>query len=212
MIANRETFRRRVANRRPNEAGLTLIELLLSITLLAILAGFLAGGLSVGRRAFSADRVSADGSEKRAALQTLSDLIGSALPVRSTTPVAGMMFDGRQEALSFLALSEGRALAGGVYQIVLHRNGNELTADVTAWAVGSKQDGRGPPRTQVVLLRGVREVRLRYFGNPAAADARKWLSSWEHADRLPELVSIDIEFEDQPQNQPSTLITALRQG
>ena len=34
--------------RRPGEQGLTLIELLLSLAILAVLTGFLAGGLAIG--------------------------------------------------------------------------------------------------------------------------------------------------------------------
>ena len=53
----------RVAARRSAEQGLTLIELLLSLAILAILTGFLAGGLSMARQAFDADRASEIGSE-----------------------------------------------------------------------------------------------------------------------------------------------------
>ena len=53
----------RIAARRRGEQGLTLIELLLSLAILAILTGFLAGGLSMSRRAFATDRASEIGSE-----------------------------------------------------------------------------------------------------------------------------------------------------
>ena len=43
----------RVAARRSAEQGLTLIELLLSLAILAILTGFLAGGLSMARQALA---------------------------------------------------------------------------------------------------------------------------------------------------------------
>ena len=72
----------RVAGRRRGEQGLTLIELLLSLAILAILTGFLAGGLSMARQAFGADRASEIGSETSAAIQTVAALVGSALPVR----------------------------------------------------------------------------------------------------------------------------------
>ena len=79
----------RVAARRSAEQGLTLIELLLSLAILAILTGFLAGGLSMARQAFGADRASEIGSETSAAIQTVAALVGSALPVR---------FDGKHKA------------------------------------------------------------------------------------------------------------------
>src|SRR3569833_1378303 len=70
----------RVAARRRSEQGLTLIELLLSLAILAILTGFLAGGLSMARQAFAADRASEIGSETSAAIQTVAALLRSALP------------------------------------------------------------------------------------------------------------------------------------
>jgi general secretion pathway protein J len=213
MTAGRQRRRRRIANRRPNEKGLTLIELLLSITLLAILTGFLAGGVSLARGAFSADQVSERRRVNHAAIQSLSDLLGAALPIRSTTApqAASVMFDGGQDRLAFLVLSEGRALTGGVYKVVLRRNGDELTADFTPFAVAGKQDDGRPP-THVVLLRGVRGLRIGYFGNPAATNEKKWLRAWDHAECLPDLISINVEFEERSQSQPIALVTALRQG
>jgi general secretion pathway protein J len=59
----------RIAARRQGEQGLTLIELLLSLAILAVLTGFLAGGLSMARRAFATDRAREIGSETSAAVQ-----------------------------------------------------------------------------------------------------------------------------------------------
>ena len=89
----------RVAARRSGEQGLTLIELLLSLAILAILTGFLAGGLSMARQAFGADRASEIGSETSAAIQTVAALVGSALPVRAdgAGPKDAIGRDGRYE-------------------------------------------------------------------------------------------------------------------
>ena len=78
-VRNRRSPRCR---RRRGEQGLTLIELLLSLAILAILTGFLAGGLSMARQAFGADRASEISSETSAAIQTVAALVGSALPAR----------------------------------------------------------------------------------------------------------------------------------
>jgi general secretion pathway protein J len=87
-----------------------MIELLLSLAILVVLTGFLAGGLSMGRRAFDADRANGIGGETDAAIQVISTLIGSALPVPANTgeQVTSIVYDGRQETMSFVGLSEGR--------------------------------------------------------------------------------------------------------
>jgi general secretion pathway protein J len=212
-LAARDRVHFRVRRRRTCEQGLTLIELLLSLAILAILTGFLAGGLSMARRAFDADRSSEIGSETNAAIQTISGLIGSALPVRVNDggQKVTIRFVGRQEALSFVGLSEGRSLRGGPQKIMLRRSGGELIVDFTALTGIQSKDTPEPSPTRVVALSGVREIRLGYFGRPDPAAAPAWHADWVRTELLPDLVSIRIEFEDERRNEPP-IIVALRQG
>jgi prepilin-type N-terminal cleavage/methylation domain-containing protein len=203
----------RVAARRRGEQGLTLIELLLSLAILAILTGFLAGGLSMARQAFGADRASEIGSETSAAIQTVAALVGSALPVRfdATGPKDAIGFDGRGEAISFVGLSEGRSLRGGPHKIVLRRSGGDIVADFVALSGARSKENSEPPATRVVVLSGVREIRIGYFGTAAPKVKPAWRADWVRAERLPDLVSIRIEFEDERRNEPAVVV-ALRQG
>jgi general secretion pathway protein J len=204
---------RRVAARRRGEQGLSLIELLLSLAILAVLTGFLAGGLSMARRAFGADRASEIGSETSAAIQTVAALVGSALPVRfdGAGSKGAMGFDGRGEVISFVGLSEGRSLRGGPHKIVLRRSGGDIVADFTAFTWARSKEKPEPASTRVVVLSGVREIRIEYFGTVDAKIKPAWRADWVRAERLPDLVSIRIEFEDERRNEPATIV-ALRQG
>src|SRR5258705_4787147 len=187
------------ARRRRGEQGLTLIELLLSLAILAILTGFLAGGLSIARRAFATDRASEIGSETSAAIQTVAALVGSALPVRfdGAGPKDAIGFDGRSEGISFVGLSEGRSLRGGPHKIVLRRSGREVVVDFVPFTGARLKENSDPAPTRVVVLSGVREIRIGYFGtlNPKVTPA--WRADWFRAERLPDLVSIRIGFEDE---------------
>jgi prepilin-type N-terminal cleavage/methylation domain-containing protein len=227
----------RVAARRSGEQGLTLIELLLSLAILAILTGFLAGGLSMARQAFGADRASEIGSETSAAIQTVAALVRSALPAQtdgadqkdaaSPKGASGSKdasspkdapsqkdssgFEGRGEAIAFVGLSEGRSLRGGPHKIVLRRSGNDLVADFIPFNRTRSKDTPEPAATRVVVLSGVREIRIGYFGSLDARVKPAWRSDWLRAERLPDLVSIRIEFEDERRNEPAVVV-ALRQG
>lgn len=203
----------RAARRRPGEQGLTLIELLLSLAILVVLTGFLAGGLSMGRRAFDADRANEIGSETDAAIQSVSSLIASALSVRVSTSSQkpGIIFDGRRETLVFVGLSEGRSLRGGPHKIGLRRSGGDLVVDVATTAGETAKDAPQPPPTRVVVLSGVREVSFSYFGRMDPSGVPAWRTDWSRLERLPDLVSIRIEFEDERRNEPATIV-AFRQG
>jgi general secretion pathway protein J len=212
-IPSRDKRHARAARDRSGEQGLTMIELLLSLAILVVLMGFLSAGLSMGRRAFDADRVSAIGSETDAAIQVVSSLIGSALPEPANVgdQASNVEFDGRQETMLFVGLSEGRSLRGGPHKISLRRNGGDLVVDVIAPAVGAKTDALEPLPPGVVVLRGVREIRFGYFGriNPSAVPG--WRTDWFRSEHLPDLVSIRIDFEDERRNEPATIV-ALHQG
>ena len=203
----------RAGRRRRGEQGLSLIELLLALAILAVLTGFLAGGLSIGRRAFDADRASGVSGETDAAIQAISSLIASALPVPASTATAksGIVFDGRQATLSFMGLSEGRALRGGPHMIRLRRSGVDLVVDVVGSAAEAAGDAAGLTPTRVIALSGVRDIRFSYFGSTKPAEPPGWQAQWFRAERLPDLVSIQIDFEDARRNEPARII-ALRQG
>ena len=211
MIITRHNRRwMRAAHRRCGEQGLTLIELLLALAILAVLTGFLAGGLSIGRRAFVADRSSEIRGETDGAIQAVSSLIASALPVPAT-PNTGIVFDGRQVSLTFVGLSEGRALRGGPHTIVLRRSGGDLVVDMVRSSPEAVGSAAVPPSTRVVALSGVRDVRFSYFGSMKPAEPPGWQAQWFRAERLPDLVSIQIDFDDPLRNEPARII-ALRQG
>jgi len=195
---------RRPMRLRAAEQGLTLIELLVSMAILALLVGCIVGGLSIGRRAFDSDQANGNDARADAAIQSLRNLLASALPYPIDEKNSAV-FEGSEEKIRFVALSEGRALRGGAYGVDLRRVGDELVLKIARRPEGPKQ-GKSPVST-VVVLRGVRAVHFGYFG---ASGQGVWQTEW-NSQALPNLVSIIVDFEDGRTSGPRAVV-ALRQG
>ncbi|MBK3665372.1 prepilin-type N-terminal cleavage/methylation domain-containing protein [Bradyrhizobium diazoefficiens] len=195
---------RRPMRFRAAEQGLTLVELLVSMAILALLAGCIVGGLSMGRRAFDADQANGNDARADAAIQSLLNLVASALPYPIDDKNSAV-FEGSEEKIRFVVLSEGRALRGGAYGVDLRHVGGELVLTIARRPQGPKQSK--PPISTVVVLRGVRAVHFEYFG---ASGQAVWQTEW-HSQALPNLVSILVDFEDGRRSGPRAVI-ALRQG
>lgn len=191
--------------RRRSEAGLTVIELLISLMLLVVITGFLAGGVAMGRRAFAAERSAATEEETAAALDALAGLVGAALP----TPALGgrINFDGGSDALAFVGLSAGHALPGGPLGFRIRRNGGELEVEVLATPDGAPL----PQPIRSVALREIASLQFSYFGRPAPGAAAAWQGEWRVSDHLPDLIAIRVGFVDPRRDRPA-LVVALRQG
>ena len=102
-------------------------------------------------------------------------------------------------------------MRGGPHKIVLRRSGNDIVADFTPLNGARSKENPEPAATRVVVLSGVREIRIGYFGAADAKTKSAWRADWTRAERLPDLVSIRIEFEDERRNEPAVVV-ALRQG
>src|SRR5262245_49759242 len=113
----------RLPRRRKAEAGLTLIELLISLMLLMTITGFLGGGLMIARRAFAPAQSAATEAANASALDSLRDLIATAIPTK-IGPGSQVAFEGGPDNLAFIGLSAGHALPGGPVAIRIFRNGS----------------------------------------------------------------------------------------
>ena len=102
-------------------------------------------------------------------------------------------------------------MRGGPHKIVLRRSGGDIVADFVALNGARSKENPEPAATRVVVLSGVREIRIGYFGTVDAKVKPAWRAEWVRAERLPDLVSIRIEFEDERRNEPAVVV-ALRQG
>jgi general secretion pathway protein J len=194
----------RLYRQRPTEAGLTLIELLISLMLLVLITGFLAGGLAIGRRAFNAEQDAAVEASNDAALDSLANLIASALPTKAGQGPQ-IAFEGGRDTLAFVALSAGHALPGGPLGTRIYRDGTDVGVVVK---LGARSAAGKEVRTKALV--GVTSLQFTYFGTLESGKPPAWHAEWPASDHLPDLVGLDVNFQGRIRKPP--LLVALRQN
>lgn len=206
MRSARNSLIGRLHRQRRADAGLTLIELLISLMLLTLITGFLAGGLAIGRRSFAADQTAAAEAVNAAALDSLLELIAGALPSK-TGKEARIAFEGGRDNLSFVGLSAGHALPGGPVGFRISRQGSEIevAAKLSAQAELSGREIR------TTAVSSVTAIEFSYFGSLGPGRPPAWHLEWPASDHLPDLVAIKVTFRDRNRTRPAQVV-ALRQS
>jgi general secretion pathway protein J len=197
-------------NARPvqGESGFTLVELLVSITLFAILSVLLAGALRTGSRAATIGEERIDRTTQIAVAETaIRGQLAGALPVAAANSVA-LLFDGRSDGVDFVGLPPAYLAPGG-----FHR----LSLDIVPTASGQQLVLRWHPVTEVpeegelrpaILLDHLAQVAFAYYGARDYAETPQWREEWQNAIRLPSLIRLHFLFLDR--REVPDLVVALR--
>jgi general secretion pathway protein J len=178
-----------------HEAGFTLIEVLIGITLLAMLGTLIADGMRLGGRAWANAERQTDSSDDMVLLQSLfRRTIVRATPAFGSGDPRDMTiaFAGDPDALTLTVPQPGTQFDGPWVRERFYVGPNGAArALFVAW----QRDGAavtGP----FVLLDHVAAIRFAYFGPGGAGGAPDWQGNWQNRNRLPDLVRVAIVRDD----------------
>lgn len=176
------------------DAGFSLIEALASLIVVAMIGLLLVEGVSTGKRVWERiDTRQAHGEALESAQTTLRDRIEEIYPATlfdKSPPYID--FAGTAEQIVFLAnppMSD-RPSALRRYTLALDTATNLVLSSIS--------DAGRPelaPVTRQVLLRGVRQLDVAYFGASQPDFTRRWRSFWDSEAALPEAVRVRLIFE-----------------
>ena len=182
--------------------GFTLLELLVSMTLLGLILALLFGGLRTGNRVWEA---SDSRSDAVARIQTVHGFLRgrvSALTPLGSAAVAGdepvAAFEGERTRLRFVAMLPSHFNVGGFQTIEVGLVEREGARDLgLAWwpyLPGGEPPVEPDEDSSMVLLEDVAEVAFDYFGAAGEDSMRAWTERWLDQPAPPELVRLTVAF------------------
>ncbi|MGI9334454.1 MAG: prepilin-type N-terminal cleavage/methylation domain-containing protein [Gammaproteobacteria bacterium] len=204
MSKNAPTSRRR-------NGGFTLLEMLVGLTLFALLAYTAYAGLRIGSRSWEAGNTRTEElSDLRVALGFVDQYVGRALPLavrdRGRWHVE---FEGREDSVEFMTEMAAHLGVGGVYHMGLHvedgQDGKRLIMRRRLYGAEERDlDAREARElaayyTERVLAEKLESVRFEYFGlesdTARKRDKPEWVERWTERRALPLAVRVSIEDE-----------------
>ncbi|HSZ74975.1 MAG TPA: prepilin-type N-terminal cleavage/methylation domain-containing protein [Rhizomicrobium sp.] len=174
------------------DAGFTLLELLVAMTLLGFLTALMFDGLRFGRRAWETTENAAQLSNTIRTFQyTLRDELSRAYPLLQAVDAthANIAFEGAADHVSFFAPDVEGVPSGEMARVTIE-------ADKTA--VGSIVKISSAPelavsddvRTRSLELPGITSLAFAYYGKDKPNDAPTWRNDWDSHTELPELIRV----------------------
>jgi general secretion pathway protein J len=195
------------------EAGFTLLELLIALTLLAVTTSLLVNAIGSTRQALNViDRRVAHATVP-AVQSVLRRLLAEARPgpdaARGKADL-NRAFVGDPDTLGFVSSFVPQGQYGGLwhYEIALAAGeGAGALVLIQQLVRPGSSPNAAPLRT--VVFSDVDALRLRYFGAADNDSAPEWHDSWHDPRRLPRLVAVDVTFARADGRRWTPLVAAL---
>lgn len=204
---------------RVRQAGFTLLEILIAITLLALLMALAVSTLRAAVRAtHSGERMITRTNETRTVQEFLRRQLSHAMALpfeRMEDTGENRMFVADGETLRFVAPMPGHLSRGGAHvqwlTLASDRDGMVLEFDHAQLNGYEPDDPKaGNERPPVRLMEGFRDARFEYRSLDENGELTDWSDMWEDPQRLPVMVRLVAEFDpDDNREWPALEIPVL---
>ncbi len=189
------------------EAGFTLLELIISITLLAMLSVLLFGGLSFGTRVWEKTQTSTTDTNRIRSVQALlAGELSQIYPIFVLASPADrhVEFDGEANAVTFLTPS--RTMPGALNWVHIaaeHINGQVVLTENAVPELAVSQSNVA----HKILMPGLKSLDFAYFGTWSSDTPAQWNASWKNGPALPALIRVRASFADRNEKWPDLIVT-----
>ena len=182
---------------RRGEAGFSLIEMLVAITILALVLAMLPGTFSLAHRTWDATAVLDQRARQDGGRSFLQARLAEAMPIFEPVGAGAvqLVFTGSAETLTFVAPSANGPQGAGLYRFTLESkpqaSANALVVTVAPFVVKRGRDSDSTPAEEHVLYDGLTGASFRYYGRKdLRTPAPSWQTAWTRRDALPDAVEL----------------------
>ncbi|MBG0808328.1 prepilin-type N-terminal cleavage/methylation domain-containing protein [Methylosinus sp. H3A] len=194
--------------------GFTLIEALLSIALMSLIVGTIAGGFRLGKRVWETGRDYEGVQEVEEAAGALEAILSRAFPIlldkRDGAPTVAI--EGRPDRIRLVTTSDGGADWGGPALTEIAASGDDLDVRSGVLRPEAWSRGAGGPTRSATALRGLAAFELAYFGAPEPNAAPVWTKNWVERMTAPKLVSVRLTAKRNGKLIDSSFVVRIRQN
>jgi len=183
------------------QKGFTLLEVMISLSLMVLLFSLLYGGFRYGYQSWN---VATDKMNRHSEYQTTYRIAGQWLsrlyPASIKEPLsetAYYAFNGTQSQISFSAFMPSFPTRGGLYEILLsvEKSRNEpekLTLNRRMFDPHMQRSLPYEPDQKVILLENGQGIYFEYFGRKPGDDMPHWYGDWAEPHLYPTLIRIRL--------------------
>ena len=179
-------------------AGFTLIEVVLALTIFALLGTILYGAFALSHSALAKSQAAAERSQ---ILRSTADLLGSyirsAHPYRASPQEQTVFFQGERDSLTLISAYSHSMGGRGMAKVQVSTDEDENgraglnLEEITPVRVGGEDGGAGQSQ-RVVLRERIRDFRLSYLDSEAEEET--WEERWDGGEKrmLPRAVRMSF--------------------
>jgi general secretion pathway protein J len=204
----------------PDDGGFSLIEVIVSIGLLALILAAMPSALRLGFRALNSVQSVDRNFANQAGLDFVEQRAGEATPIydRGADGRLQVVFRGETDVLAFVAPA-AIGPEGGLYWFELaavqgpadagRESGISLNLSWSAFRPTAR-DRASADRREKQIATGISAFSLRYYGSPGPRSSPEWMDVWTSKERLPDLIELRATSASGGRNMTRVMRVPLR--
>jgi prepilin-type N-terminal cleavage/methylation domain-containing protein len=174
-------------NRTDHEDGFTVAELLVTLSLLALIAAYATSALQTFSNVRRVEAQLDENAARQSALRSIDISLAGMRPAFNATSDGKLVLDfrGAENELQFVAPLDDRLERGGLYRMTYYHDDETKRLMLSYQLRRSNNEGKVET---IPVLDQVGAIKFRY-----SSDAANWTDTWSVPDKLPRHIAVEVD-------------------